>query len=447
MVRIFGIWIVALVAIMALGGCVESQRPVPTGKGHVRGVNGIVTAPSVLFRIEERNLGSLDYKISSDGARWDSLSYNFNFDVFVPGELDPVRVITHPLDLAQDTDYVFLLSGSIATPEVLEWTQPERIFDGSETVFEIGFGHAAQTLLQYDVYFDTTGTVPMAGAQRATLGFRDFSPAIELPEGEYEVILTTPGNPMDIVYQSEPTTLNGANGLIITIFDPDPSLTAPVNVRLINRAGTAAELLDAAAVPSLRIMHTAFGTENVDVYLDGDFSAPIASDLAFGQITPDLTLGQAAPTLTFTMVGNPGAPIYEQEVLVLAGARNTAFLAGEPMDLRVSPHSEDRRSRETVARYRVTHMAFNIQLVDLYVKPAGTDINDELPTIIGLPYLFNSGYNGLAADSYEMTLTMQGTKDIVAGPLPLDLALGDVVEIAIVDTVDPAMLDLIIYDQ
>jgi hypothetical protein len=51
--------VVATLAIVtAVSSCAESSRQQATGKGNVRGINGIVTAPDVSFLIEERNLGN-----------------------------------------------------------------------------------------------------------------------------------------------------------------------------------------------------------------------------------------------------------------------------------------------------------------------------------------------------------------------------------------------------
>ena len=49
----------------------------------------------------------------------------------------------------------------------------------------------------------------------------------------------------------------------------------------------------------------------------------------------------------------------------------------------------------------------------------------------------------LGAGSYDVYLTEFNDKTVLAGPYRLDLALGDIVDMAAVDTVDPAVLDIL----
>ena len=80
--------LVATLAIAgAMGGCGESSQPVATGKGQIRGINAIVTAAEVGFLIEERNLGGVNFKGATGFSTFDDLTYNFNFDYFLPGAL------------------------------------------------------------------------------------------------------------------------------------------------------------------------------------------------------------------------------------------------------------------------------------------------------------------------------------------------------------------------
>ncbi|MGH8223904.1 MAG: hypothetical protein ACREQZ_13120, partial [Woeseiaceae bacterium] len=46
--------LVATVTLLALSACTESQRPVATGKGTLRAIHAIITAPEITFRIEEQ---------------------------------------------------------------------------------------------------------------------------------------------------------------------------------------------------------------------------------------------------------------------------------------------------------------------------------------------------------------------------------------------------------
>ncbi|MDH3552622.1 MAG: hypothetical protein OER22_08415, partial [Gammaproteobacteria bacterium] len=53
-------------AAVCLGACSnESKLPVATGKGNIRAINAIPSAPAFSFLIEERLIGSVDYRAST----------------------------------------------------------------------------------------------------------------------------------------------------------------------------------------------------------------------------------------------------------------------------------------------------------------------------------------------------------------------------------------------
>ncbi len=84
--------VATLAVVIAVSSCVKSSRPVATGKGDIRGINAVVTAPNISFLIEERPLADMGYKETSGFNNFDDLTYNFNFDIFLPGELNATRV-------------------------------------------------------------------------------------------------------------------------------------------------------------------------------------------------------------------------------------------------------------------------------------------------------------------------------------------------------------------
>ena len=75
--------VVAAVAISACSG--ETSLPEATGKGSVRAINGIPTAPEIAFQIEERLLSGMVYKAATSPSDWDDLDYLFNFEYQPPG--------------------------------------------------------------------------------------------------------------------------------------------------------------------------------------------------------------------------------------------------------------------------------------------------------------------------------------------------------------------------
>ena len=117
----FALLLTAAAALLLAACTGESQLPEATGKGIVRAINAISTSPDIVFRIEERTIASLSYKVASSGARYDDLEYTFNFDADLGGEAGLTRIASFPLDVIKDTSYTFVVSGSLAAPDITLW--------------------------------------------------------------------------------------------------------------------------------------------------------------------------------------------------------------------------------------------------------------------------------------------------------------------------------------
>ncbi len=231
----------------------------------------------------------------------------------------------------------------------------------------------------------------------------------------------------------------------LAIFDADPSITGNISVRSISDWVFSAELPDSNFMPTLRTVHAAFGTENIDIYRDDDFTAPIFPNLGFGETTGDLPVPDGAVNYTYTAVGNTGAIINELNQFILPGQRVSTFLAGmQGGDLSRITLADNRRSIETHAKLRLIHAAANFDTLDLYLVDTGTDIADINPLAADLNFGFFTDFGATIAGNYDLILTLPDEKDPIATLLQLDLVAGDVVEVLLMDTVDPMVADIVI---
>jgi hypothetical protein len=197
----------------------------------------------------------------------------------------------------------------------------------------------------------------------------------------------------------------------------------------------------------LQTFHAAFATENVDLFRDSDFSAPLIADVAFGEISPPVESVAAESTYTFTPADNSGATLLEQDFVLAEGRHNTTFLAGEVGALASFTVVDNLRQLDDSALLRIVQVSINQARVDIYVVFDGVDIADVVPSFAGLPILTTTGYATFNENDYQVYATTVATKDIVAGPVALSLAHGDIVQFAFVDTADPAISDFIKYQH
>ena len=432
---------VALLAVLAACSS-ESNLPTATGKGTIRGINAIIASPRIAFRIEERFLQNMDYKNGSTGTRWDDLEYIFNFEVLLAGDLEVTRIASVTLKVEADKDYSLVISGDLMNPTVTIWEGDERSFDDTATVFETRFAHTAATLGDVDLYFAPDGTAPAIGEEIGSLSFGEILPAIDIETGDYVITVTRAGDPLDILYQSGIATYLAQTALLIPFFDSDEVNTGEFIARGISAAGSLL-LPDATALPTIRFIQASFDLPNSDVYDDEMLTSLVLNDHAFGEVTDDMQLPIGLTSYTYTTVGDTSAVLFESDIVTVADNHFNYLVIGEQGARSAQTYIPDRRSVSTIAKLRPFHAALQNNTLDFYVVDAGVPIDDENSTG-RLTYSLNSPTLAVPAGSYDMYVTVVVEKTIVAGPVQIDVVLGDVVEIIVVDTVDPALADFLI---
>ncbi len=426
----------ALLAVTACTG--ESNLPVPTGKGTIRAINAIVASPSVVFRIEERGLGTVSSKQASVGVRFDDLEYTFNFDVQFPGQPGQTRITSQLQKVDANKDYSFVLSGPIDNPIVTTWVGDERAWDGGETVFEVRFAHTAASLSAIDVYFAPDGTAPAIGEQRGTLNFGEILAPIDFETGNYVLTVTPSGIPTTVLFQSADLTYIAQSAAIISIFDGDENDTGSLVAQRINATGAAIQMPDAAALPTTRFIQASLDLPNSDVYNDAALANLVLANHAYGDVTGDLQVAEGLTTYTYATVGNTSAILFEDGINTNLGIHYNFIVLGEQGDRAAFAIVPDRRSVSTAAKISPFPASMNHLTMDFYVVDAGTPIDEESPRLNSIPFAQLAPSLRLEAGSYDLYLTTPREKTIIAGPERLDLVLGDVAEVIFFDTVDPA---------
>jgi hypothetical protein len=293
-------------AVISLGGCAnESKFPEATGKANIRAINAIATSPSFNFLIEERSLGTVDYKIASAPASWDDLEYTFNFQVVLAGNLTPTRVASQILDVEANKDYTFIISGAIASPDITLWESDSREWAGTETVFESQFGHTAASRGAVDVYLAFDGVAPVFEERIGTLAFGEVLPVTEFEEGNYVLTVTTAGDVSDVLFVTNPILLSAQSSFLFSIFDADANEFAPVSLALYNLNGGGSSLLaDTRSNPTARFFHASKDFGATDIYIDDPITTPFVEAQNFGDVSVERPIPAGLLPLTIDLSGH-----------------------------------------------------------------------------------------------------------------------------------------------
>ena len=104
----------------------------------------------------------------------------------------------------------------------------------------------------------------------------------------------------------------------------------------------------------------------------------------------------------------------------------------------------NRASVSTGAKISILNASVNNQSFDLYIKERDDPlVEDDTPSFIRILFSLSSPPLQRVAGGYDVYVTEPGTKNVLAGPYPIDVALGDVVFLLAVDNVDPSIVDIL----
>jgi len=448
--------LIACLAALVVAGCSgETKLPSPTGKGNVMAINAISTSPSIAFLIEERSIASVNYKNASTITEYDDLDYTFNFEALLPpdpadtGANQPTRIASQHLDVIKDTTYIFVLSGSLAAPTLTLWESPEPVFVDGATNFEVSFGHLASTMGDFDVYFDDPAVAPVLGNEIGTLTFGEVLAATSFEAGDYKLTLTAVGDPGSVLFESDTLAPTASTSLLFNTFDTDANDLAPVAVRGVNLTSSANFTVADIGFPStVRFIHANSDIGPVDIYvedpIDDPMILPLVENQVFGDISADLPMPEDPVPFTYTEAGNIGVIHIDTDRSLGGATRNDYFLIqnSSGVDVLVTD-TPDRRSIETLIKMSIVNTAAIDVSLDVYVVPRDELIDEANPLLAAVPVGLAPVSFTLAEGGYDLYVTANGDKVPMAGPIPLDVVLGDVTELAIYENVaDPTMVDV-----
>lgn len=437
-----------IMASLLLAGCAESTRPMATGNGNVRGINAIVTSPELIFLNEEQPIGNVNYRDVAGFKEWDDLTYNFNFDILLPDTEQAERLATQFIDVQADFEYTVVLTGTLANPSILFWEAEEKEWTGTETVFEVDFVHLSPLLGQVDIYYAPTGTTPVSGNQIGTLSNGDHIPYMELEQGEYEIILTAPGDPSTIVFQSGGIERTPANRITIALFDTNPTITATVGVNIIFDDGASLGIFDVNSLPQLRLGHASYGGGNIDGYFDNDFETVVFEDIGFLELSPFVDMSGINLPLDVTPTGDPGTILVEAEVQRVNNTRRSLIFWGLPGTHSIRLLEHEARPIEVFPFVRITNLSSSVGEIDIYVTDPETVLDETVfPDFGNAISGVTTGFFAMPIGMQDIVLTLPGEQTTIGPIYSVDLTAGEVLDLIIVDTADPAAAEIRILDS
>ena len=421
--RRFGTVAFLIVSSILLGACgSDSSSPQRT---QLRVIHAAPDAPKVNVLLNgDALLTEVNYKEGSGFADPARGTYDVTVDAITPS--GDVTVIDVPgVALAADTAYTVLAIGKVANS-----TLAPLLISNLRTAVPSGQAraqvvHAAPDAPPVSVYVTAPGADLATATALGTFSFGNELGPVEVPAGNYQIRVTLADNPGAVVYDAGTVALaDGADLLLVAVTNTTTG-AAPISL-LVNNGSTQSELLDTATPADVRAGHLSPDAPAVDVIVNDDLANPLFNAATYPSLTSYASVPPATYNIKVVDDASQSLTVIDADLPVVAGQSYSVlavgFLAGiEPLVL-----TDDRRSVATEARVRIVHGSPSAGNVDIYVAAPGTDINTISPTFGNVPFKANTGYVGLTAATYEVSVTPAGAKSPVAIFATLPLANGDV---------------------
>ena len=436
----------------------------------VGGFHALPDVGSVTLLREEEEWSSIEFGSSTELKSVGPDQYDFNFDALLPGDDttectgdddgddvkdgdECTRLASVSINAVRNHEYAIVLVGSFATREIVVYDKEVHVFDArdddgdpKDENLEVQFFHLAQSLGNLDVYLEPPGTNLSPVQARGTLAPRGaFSDLVE--DDEYVLTLTAVADPSTVFFNSEAIALDSRTHVAFAIRDGAGSGTSDVVVtQFRDRSAT---LFDRNVTTELRIAHVAPSIGNVDIYVNGDFSAPFVANLALTHFSTYREADQTALVnldVDVTPAGNPGVFLARKELSLTEGERATLFLlrAANGTGLDGLKSTDHFRRLATHAQVRVLNGAS--RALDFYVVKTGSNIATLSPTA-SLGVVSSSGLQAFDPGRYDVVLKRRGTNTVVFGPRSVDLAGRGIYTIVATDTGEATAADIELLDD
>ncbi len=431
---------IAILLSLGVSGCDGGRENPPNVT-----VSFVHAAPShgpIAFRREEALEANLGYKESLTKS-FDVDVYNFHFDITTAGAA-PERVVSFTHELVVGTHYTIVATEVAGQLQQLILEAPGA--EPSSTSLQLASLHVAPTLGAVDVFLEAPGADLLLAVPLGTISFGEDLAPRPIDAGDYEFTLTQAATPSAVLLRSIPFSLSGGQSLLFSIVDGANEGIAPLAV--VMSGSVTFSVADRDLQSGIRVINAISDRSTLDAGIDNEFSPPLFPGLVFGTIPAYTFIAPGTHNLTASPAGNPSVLEVDLPFAIDAGRLGTFFIANDPGATSTSFSLDDYRPIAGEATMNLYNAAQLFAFVDIFIAPAGTDLNTIFPTTSLLPADILPGI-AIVPGNFELTIRDGGTVNVLAGPTPITLNEGGVYGVLITESVSSpgATVDLTLFDD
>jgi len=436
----------ALLAVTALVVSACGSSSSSNDSGELRVLHGIADAPRVNVYLNDNPdpvLSEVDFRTGSGYLAVDAGTYDIRVEAIIPdGNADVISV--EGFEVGVNTRSTIIATGDVSEGDI----EPVAVDEPTEAIpagqFRLRVTHGSFEAPPVYIALTTPDAPIDQAVLLGPLSFRGTTPALQFPEGDYQVRVTAKPQPLtdaDVLYDSGALPLGaGADLHVVAVTSTVPSTAeagSPISLVALDGSGAGA-IFDVNTGAFLTIVHDAPGVPLVDVVADVVATTEIeeiflTTDLPFSEFEPR----QAVPALEFEvgvrLAGEPTAAFgFNADLMPGMGYTALAVIAAETTMPAAQVLVDDYRSVATEAKVRLVHGAKAAGTVDVYVF-ASDPVNLPLPgtgdpllLLEGFEYGDETGFLSLPEGSYDVYVTLGGTTDVAIAVPGLAVAAGSV---------------------
>ncbi|HTB68236.1 MAG TPA: DUF4397 domain-containing protein [Steroidobacteraceae bacterium] len=425
------------VVLVACGGddhYIQYVAPPPGTYASLQVVNASVDAPPMDVILDGKPfVRGLNYGQGTGEQQISAGSHTLAVQIETPGT--PTTVIgTTTLDASANMDYVVAVEGTVGSlqaPGVSLVTFPHELAVVPSQSTRI------QVLNAYNVPITAYLTAPGADVSSSPpLGTAPVAGSIgptAVSAGEWELWIAVPGcavAPHDL----GPIELQGGTDLMFSVLIPyfppgeAGALALPCGLSfetVVDAFGNNTWLNPAGAV--LRVINDSPDAPALAITANGNVTTPLVTTLAYESSTSYLGVGEpGAYDLAMTPASNLSDVLASQRINLGAGMNYSLYALGPLAQIVPFVTRDDYRPYSTQARLRLIQGSKSAQLVDVYLTAPGAGIASATPTDAAMPFATGTDFVSYVEGSYDLTVTLAGSKTPIIGPVSVTLNNGGV---------------------
>ncbi len=390
-------------------------------------------------------LEDVDYAVSSGFVDVEAGTSEVQIDGLLPGGETTTVIGPVDLDFTADMKYEILAVNEVAAIEPVVVSRP---YDFDTTQVRVTVLHGAHSAPTVDVHVTAPDATLSGETVLGSFSFKETLGPVEIAAADYQIRVTL-ADTTTVVYDSGTLSLAAGSDIFISAIvntTNTGNAKSPIALLVAANDDAAATLYSATDGADLRVVHNSADAPDVDIVVNDDFDAPLVEDLAF----PDFTGYVNVPADTYNVkvaAANTMTDVIDADLALANGTTYSVVALNDLANIEPLVLVDDTRSVATEARVRVIHGSAQAGAVDVYVTEPSADITDLTPVLSNIELKADSGYLGLTAGSYDVTVTGTGSKEPAIGPAQIDVSAGGIYTIIARDGADLNGFGLTLLDD